>query len=141
MWIVSRSRISPTRITSGSWRSTCFSADANDLRVLAHLALVDHRALVAVQELDRVLDGHDVHRLGAVHDVDQRRERRRLAGAGRAGHEHEATRQVGEALDRSAGSAEAVEVGISYGIARSTAPMAPRWRNTFIRNRLLPGMA
>ena len=30
VWIVSRSRISPTRITSGSWRSAAFSALAKD---------------------------------------------------------------------------------------------------------------
>ena len=29
-------------------------------RVEAHLALVDHRELVLVHDLDRVLDGHDV---------------------------------------------------------------------------------
>ena len=33
---------------------------AYDVGVLADLALVDHRALVLVQELDRVLDRHDV---------------------------------------------------------------------------------
>ena len=67
------------------------------LRVLPDLTLVDYRALVLVQELDRVLDRHDVHGLLAVDDVDQRRERGALAGSGRAGDEHEATRQVGEA--------------------------------------------
>ncbi len=36
--IVSWSRISPTRITSGSWRSACFSAAANG-GVVADLAL------------------------------------------------------------------------------------------------------
>ena len=68
--------------------------------VLADLALVDQAALVLVQELDRVLDGHDVVLAGPVGQVDQRRERRRLAGAGGAGHEHEATRQAGEVRDR-----------------------------------------
>ena len=34
------------------------------VRVLPDLALVDDRALVVVQELDRVLDRHDVARLG-----------------------------------------------------------------------------
>ena len=33
--------------------------------VRAHLALADDRALVAVQELDRVLDGDDVQRFGS----------------------------------------------------------------------------
>ena len=58
--IVSRSRISPTRITSGSWRRAAFSASREALRVRAELALVDEALLVPVQELDRVLDRHDV---------------------------------------------------------------------------------
>ena len=47
-------------------------------------ALVDRRALVAVHELDRVLDRHDVLAHRVVHVVDHRRERRRLARAGGA---------------------------------------------------------
>ena len=53
-------------------------------RVRADLALVDDAALVVVQELDRVLDRHDVVGAHAVDLVDHRRERRRLARAGRA---------------------------------------------------------
>ena len=53
---VARSRISPTRITSGSWRRTRRRASREGLGVGAHLALVDDRALVAVEHLDRVLD-------------------------------------------------------------------------------------
>jgi len=41
------------------------------VRVLADLALGDDRALVVVQEFDRVLHGHDVERLGPVDDVHQ----------------------------------------------------------------------
>jgi hypothetical protein len=44
--------------------------------VLADLTLVDDRRLVAVQELDRVLDRHDVLRIARVDVVDHRRERR-----------------------------------------------------------------
>ena len=58
--IVSRSRISPRRITSGSWRSAPRSASAKPVGVAADLALVDDAALVLVQELDRVLDRDDV---------------------------------------------------------------------------------
>ena len=92
--IVSMSRISPTRITSGSWRSAAFSASAKVMRVGADLALVDDALLVAMEELDRVLDRHDVLLARRVDDVDQRGERRRLAGAGRARHEHEPARPV-----------------------------------------------
>ena len=94
--IVSRSRISPTRITSGSWRSAAFSASREALRVGAELALVDQAALVRVQELDRVLDRHDVLVARAVDLVDHRRQRGRLARAGRAGDEHEAARLARE---------------------------------------------
>ena len=58
--IVSVSRISPTRITSGSWRKHMAERFGERLRVRADLALVDDRPVVGVQELDRVLDGHDV---------------------------------------------------------------------------------
>ena len=82
--IVSRSRISPTRITSGSWRSAAFRASGEGLRVGADLALVDDALLVAVEELDRVLDRHDVLLARLVDLVDHRRQRGRLARAGRA---------------------------------------------------------
>ena len=52
-----------------------------------------------MQVLDRVLDGHDVRRAGLVRDVEQAGERRRLARAGRSGHQDEPARQVREALD------------------------------------------
>src|SRR6185503_11775730 len=77
--IVSMSRISPTRMTSGSWRSALRSAAANDF------ALAHDRVVVAVQILDRVFDGNDVARPRAVDVVDHRRQRRALAAAGGAG--------------------------------------------------------
>ena len=57
---VSKSRISPTRMTSGSWRSALRSACENDCVSTRDFALVDDRLLVAVQVLDRILDRHDV---------------------------------------------------------------------------------
>ncbi len=80
-------------------------ADQDDVRVLAqrrpqrlaeragvapHLDVLDQRAVRAVLVLDRVLDGDDVGRAGAVDLADQRRQRGRLAGAGGAGHQHQA---------------------------------------------------
>ena len=65
-------------------------------RVDADLALVDDAAPVPVQELDRILDREDVLGARAVDLVDQRRERRRLTGAGRAGDEDEPARLLGE---------------------------------------------
>ena len=49
-----------------------------------------------VQDLDRVLDRDDVLPARAVDVVDHRRERRRLARAGRAGDEHEPAVLLGE---------------------------------------------
>ena len=77
-------------------------------RVLADLALVDDAGPVPVQELDRVLDREDVLVAGVVDVVEQRRERRRLARAGRAGDEHEAARLVGELVEPR-GQSELVE--------------------------------
>ncbi len=65
-------------------------------RVVADLPLVDRRHLVAVEDLDRVLDGHDVHGLGLVDVVDHGRERRRLARPRGAGHQDEAAVLVGD---------------------------------------------
>ena len=67
--------------------------------VEADLALVDDRLLVLVQHLDGVLDGDDVPAHRVVDVVDHRREGGGLAGAGRAGDEHQAARLEREALD------------------------------------------
>ncbi len=48
-------------------------------RVLTDLALVDDRPLVGVEELDGILHRDDVQWLGAVDDVDQRRQGRGLS--------------------------------------------------------------
>jgi hypothetical protein len=47
-------------------------------------ALMDSRFLVAVEEFDGVLDRENVVGLVRVHLVENRRERGRLAGTGRA---------------------------------------------------------
>ena len=70
-------------------------------RVAVQLALMDGRLLVSVQELDRILDGEDVIGPGLVDQIDDRRERRRLARSGRPGDEHDAVlqrRDVGQRL-------------------------------------------
>jgi hypothetical protein len=59
--MVSRSRISPIRITSGPGAARS-SGGLQRLGVAADLALVDHRLLVAKQVFDRVFDGQDVAR-------------------------------------------------------------------------------
>jgi len=77
-------------------------------RVRPDLTLVDDAALVLVEKLDRVLDRDDVIGPLAVDLVDHRRERRRLAGAGGPGDEHEAARQLRQ-LAEAVGQAEILE--------------------------------
>ena len=124
--IVSRSRISPTRITSGSWRSAAFRASAKDCGVGADLALVDDALLVAVEELDRVLDGHDVLFARLVDRVDHGRQRGGLARAGRARDEHEAARLLGEVVDggRQAEVVDGDDVGRDQAEGGADAPSA-----------------
>src|SRR3954469_17794961 len=98
VWTVSSSRISPTRMTSGAWRSTRRSA-LEGRRVLGDLALVEDRVAVAVEELDRVLDRDDVLVHRPVHVVDHRRERGRLARAGRAGEQDDPALLLGQPRD------------------------------------------
>ena len=75
----------------------------------AEFALVDGGELVGVDELDRVLDRYYVHRTRLVHVLDDRGERRRLAAAGRPGHDNEAVRMVGDFLE---------DLGQAHGIDR-----------------------
>src|SRR2546421_328882 len=69
------------------------------LGVLPDLALVDDRAVVAVEELDRVLDRDDVLRVEAVDLVDHRREGGALTRTGRTGQEDDAALLVGDLRD------------------------------------------
>ena len=70
------------------------------VRIEADLALVDHRLLVPVQVFDRILDGQDMARGVAVAMVDHRRQRGRLARAGRADHEDQAARLHDQVLEQ-----------------------------------------
>ena len=49
-----------------------------------------------MHELDRLFDRHDVAREICVDVIDQRRQRRRFARTGRAGHEHESAAELAE---------------------------------------------
>src|SRR5437868_9726492 len=53
------------------------------------LPLMNCRILVAVQEIDRILDRDDVIKLRFVNQIDNRRERRALAAAGRTSDQHD----------------------------------------------------
>ena len=84
---------------SGSSRSAARSASRNESVCVPHFALIDQALLVLVDELDRILDRDDVIVARLVDVVDHRAERRRLAGAGRSGHEHEPLVQLAELQD------------------------------------------
>ena len=86
-------------MTSGSCRSALRSACANDRVSTATSRWLTIDLVVAVQELDRILDRHHVRRARLVDVVDHRRERRALAAAGRAGDQHEAALFLGDRLE------------------------------------------
>ena len=137
--IVSRSRISPTRITFGAWRSAARSAARERRRVAVQLALVHRALLVQVQELDRILDGEDVLGARLVDQVDDRGQRRRLAGSGRSGDEHDAVLERGDVGDRRRQASARRSTGSSRAMTRITIAKVPRWRNTLTRKRARSG--
>ena len=109
------------RMTSGSWRSTCLSALAKLCVSWPTSRWLTSDRWLRVQELDRVLDRHDVVGARAVDEVDERGERRRLAGTGRAGDEHETARQLRELRRRPSGTPSVSSFLISVGMRRNAA--------------------
>ena len=136
---VSSSRISPIRITSGSWRRTRRIARREALGVLADLALVDDRELVAVQVLDRVLERDDVARAGRVDVVDHRRQRRGLARAGGAGEQDDPALLLGERRGSPAAARGRRSSAPGRGSRGRRSRRAPRWRKALTRKRETPG--
>ena len=111
---------------------------AEALGVEPDLALVDDRLLVGVEDLERVLDRHDVRAPRPVDVVEHRREGRRLARACRAGDEDEPAVLIGQLLRPHRGSPSSSNCGTSRGITRSASDIAPRWRKTLTRKRGSP---
>jgi hypothetical protein len=113
--MVSMSRISPTRITPGSWRMASAARWRSCLRVGAHLALAEMvhflfgctnstgSSMVMMCLACRVLM-----------QIDDRRQRGRLARAGGPGHQHQALLEVGEA-ESAAGAFSSSSVVSSRG--------------------------
>ena len=73
--------------------------DAEAVRVALDLTLRDEAALRLVQELDGVLERHDVIAALAVHLIDHGGERGALAASRRPGHQHQPAGQAGERRD------------------------------------------
>ena len=61
--------------------------------------LVDQAFLALVDKFDRILNGQDVGVIVGVDVIDHRRQRRRLARSGRAGHQNQPTRVAGDFLE------------------------------------------
>ena len=83
--------------------------------VAVHFALVDQALLRGVHEFDRILDGEDVAEFVLVDVVDHRRQRGRLARAGRAGDQDQALRLFDQLLEDLAGSPGLRASGSSAG--------------------------
>ena len=129
------------RMTSGSWRRTRRSARLNDAVSIPTSRWLISELLVRVQELDRVLDRHDVLGHRRVDVVDHRRERRRLARAGRAGEQDDAALLLGELADDGRQVELLDRSGSPTGIARMTSETEPRWRKALTRKRATPSIA
>src|SRR5581483_2739156 len=89
---------------------------------------------VPVQELDRVLDREDVLVARLVDVVEQRRERRRLAGAGGARDEDETARSYS-----CVGMFSSSRLRIRAGMSRNAAARLSRWKYALTRKRASPG--
>jgi hypothetical protein len=88
--MVCLSRISPIRMQSGACRSAFFSAVSKLLVSVPTSRWLTIDFLFCEDELDRVFQRQDVARLLLVAQVEHRRQRRRLARAGRADHQDQA---------------------------------------------------
>jgi hypothetical protein len=86
-------------------------AGVEGLEVGADLALADHAELLLEEQLDRILERHDVALDVLVHVLDQARQRGRLARAGDAGDEHQAAPAQGQLLELLRRQLELVEAG------------------------------
>ena len=95
--------------------------------------------LVEVQDLDRVLDRDDVDLAVVVDVVDHAGEGRGLAGAGRAGDEHQAAGLHAPAALSTGGRPRSSSGMAPTLTRRKTRPAEPRERNALTRNRPRPG--
>ena len=104
-------------------------------RVDADFDLLDQALAVRVLVLDRILDRDDVPRVALVDLVHQRRQRRRLAGAGRPADEHEPARQPRDGLDGRRQVERREGAAPTAGRRRMAAAGRPRSWCRLMRNR------
>ena len=132
--IVSGSRISPTRITSGDWRRMLRSEPYELRRIVPDFDLLHDRAAVGVLVLDRIFDGNDVVAPLGVDQVDQGGQRGSLAAAGRPGHQHQAVAALGQPRQRRRAGAAIRAWECAPAAAGCSPPACPAgsgyWRGT-----------
>ena len=93
------------------------------------------------QVLDRLLDGDDAVAAGLVEQVDDHRQRGRLAGPGRPGDDHQPVAREGQPLgQRDAGSRPSRSPGCRPGRRASRPPSCPPAWNRLARNRAGPAV-
>ena len=130
---VSRSRISPTRITSGSCRRPVPAARRRTVSTSRPTSrcVTTEFGRPREQVLDRLLDGDDAVAAGLVEQVDDHRQRGRLAGAGRPGDDRPA-RRAGTPAARPArrGKPAQSKSGMAAGMTPQARRRAGRRRGT-----------
>ena len=121
--MVSASRISPTRITSGDWRMMLRSVMAKSGRVAAHFDLLNHRAAIAVLILHRDLRWSPcARRVASFTQIDERGQRGPLAAARRARSAAPSPARVPPAWPAGAASAAIPATGSSMAAAGCRPP-------------------
>jgi hypothetical protein len=92
--MVSLSRISPTKNHFGSLAQRRPQSEGKAGRIAVQLTLMNDAVLVAVEKLDGILDREHVIKLLFVDLVDDGRQGRGFAGAGRSGHQYDSIAQT-----------------------------------------------
>ncbi len=137
--MVSRSRISPTRIASGSSRRAERSAVAKRQRHAARTSrwLIRHFFDSCTNSI-----GSSTVRMWpysvVVQVVDHGRQRGGLARAGRAGHQHQAAGLERQVAQRSSAQLSCSSVRILLGMVRNTAAAPRFWLKALTRKRARP---
>ena len=122
---VSRSRISPTSMMSGSSRTACFMPIDEVLHVHADLALIDQALVVGEGELDRVFERENVLAIAVVDPVEHRGDGGALARAGNARQEDHPLVELAQLGQRSAEGRGARSRGSRCSPAAPPARCAP----------------
>src|SRR5215218_7171880 len=139
VWIVSRSRISPTRITSGSWRSAPFSAPARDCAAepIARWLTMHFwcRCRNSIGSSIVMMCSSRVSLISLISDASV------VDLPEPVGPVTSTMPRGRRAKSRMTGGRPSFSIGtVSAGIRRNAAPIVPRWKYAFTRKRAWPGI-